>query len=187
MNEGFLFLKEDFIVTFANLVIIFLLNVLGTCLKNLKTSFLAQKAIKPVYVTTFIDSIVFLYAFKLTAVSSGYGFFLAFAAGKMFGVFLGNKIEKKLAYGLLEVDVYKHMTSGKQLADILRNEGYSVTTTIGYGMDGCERLILKTVLPRNNFNDFHQLLKSDGNVHMSVKSINQIFGKVGAVETTPKF
>lgn len=164
---------------FINLMIIFLLNVLGSCLKNLKTVFLSQNAIKPVYITTFIDAIVFVYTFKLTTTSSGYGFIVTFALGKIFGVFLGNKIERKLAYGLLEVDVYKHKIQGKLLADSLRNQGYSVTTTVGYGMDGVERLVLKIILPRNGFTDLHETLKKDGNVNMSVKTISKTYGKVG--------
>ncbi|AHM57801.1 hypothetical protein EAL2_808p02960 (plasmid) [Peptoclostridium acidaminophilum DSM 3953] len=167
--------------TMINLLIIFLLNVLGTCLGNLKTTFLAQKAIKPVYVTTFIDAIIFVYAFKLTTTSSGYGFVLAFAVGKMFGVFLGSKIEKKLAFGLFEIDVYKHPIPGKLLADNLRVQGYSVTTTLGYGIEGTERLILTIILPRNHFSDFHEMLKQHGNVNMSVKSISQTYGKVGGM------
>jgi uncharacterized protein YebE (UPF0316 family) len=168
--------------TLINLLIIFTLNVLGTCLGNLKTTFLAQKAIKPVYFTTFIDAIVFLYAFKLTTTSSGYGFVLAFAAGKMFGVFLGSMIEKKLAFGLLEIDVYKHPVQGKILADTLREHGYSVTTSMGYGIEGTERLVLKIILPRNQFECFHKILGENGNVNMSVKSITKTYGKVGGID-----
>jgi uncharacterized protein YebE (UPF0316 family) len=167
--------------TIINLLIIFTLNVLGTCLGNLKTTFLAQKAIKPVYFTTFMDAIIFVYAFKLTTNSSGYGFVLAFAAGKMFGVFLGSIIEKKLAFGLFEIDVYKHPIQGKILADTLREQGYSVTTTLGYGIEGTERLVLSIILPRNQFDDFHKMLEQHGNVNMSVKSITKTYGKVGGV------
>jgi len=166
---------------FINLTIILLLNILGSCLKNLKTVFLSQNAIKPVYITTFIDSIVFFYAFKITTTSSGIAFVSVFAIGKLIGVFLGNKIENKLAYGLLEVDVYKHKEQGKALADELRNQGYSVTTTVGYGVNGLERLMLKIILPRNCFSDLHEILKTDGNVNMSIKTISQIYGKVGIV------
>lgn len=155
------------------------MNILGSCLKNLKTVFLSQNAIKPVYITTFIDSVVFFYAFKLTTSSSGFAFILVFASGKLIGVFLGNMIEKKLAYGLLEVDVYKHKEQGKVLADTLREQGYSVTTTIGYGVQGIERLMLKIILPRNSFSDLHEILKKDGNVNMSIKKISEIYGKVG--------
>ncbi|MBP1743027.1 MAG: hypothetical protein H6Q58_5 [Firmicutes bacterium] len=167
--------------TLINLLIIFALNVFGTCLGNLKTTFLAQKAIKPVYLTTFIDAIIFVYAFKLTTNSSGYGFVLAFAAGKMFGVFLGSMIEKKLAFGLFEIDVYKHPVQGKILADTLREQGYSVTTTMGYGIEGTERLILRIILPRNQFECFHKMLAEHGNVNMSVKSITKTYGKVGGM------
>lgn len=168
--------------TITNLLIIFILNVLGTCLGNLKTTFLAQKAIKPVYFTTFVDAIIFIYAFKLTTNSSGYGFVLAFAAGKMFGVFLGTKIEKKLAFGLFEIDLYKHPAQGKLLADTLREQGYSVTTSMGYGIEGTERLVLNIIMPRNQFADFHKMLEQDGNVNMSVKSVTKTYGKVGGID-----
>lgn len=154
---------------------------MASCLKNLKTVFLSQNAIKPVYVTTFIDSVVFLYAFKLTTTSSGFAFVIVFAVGKLLGVFIGNLIEKKLAFGLLEVDVYKHMEQGKILADVLRDEGYSVTTNIGYGVLGIERLMLKIILPRNSFSDLHELLKKDGNVNMTIKTISSVYGKVGII------
>ena len=163
-----------------DLLIIFALNVFSTCLGNLKTTFLAQKAIKPVYVTTFIDAVVFVYAFKLITSSSGYGYILSFALGKIFGVFLANKIEKKLALGLVEIEVYKHLGAGKILADKLRNQGYSVTTTVGYGTDGKE-LILKVILPRKEFPDFHELMEQNGKVNMSVKSITRTYGKIGGI------
>ena len=107
-------------IIIINYVIIFALNVFATCLGNLKTTFLAQKAIKPVYVTTFIDAIVFVYAFKLVTSSNGYGYILSYALGKLLGVFLANIIEKTLAIGQLEIEVYKHPVEGKTLADSLR-------------------------------------------------------------------
>lgn len=167
--------------TIINLLIIFVLNVFSTCMGNLKTTFLAQKTIKPVYLITFIDALVFVYAFKLITTSSGYGYILSFALGRIFGVFLANKIENKLALGLLEINVYKHPVQGKILADALRDRGYSVTTTLGYGIEGKERLILTTILPRKQFSDFHRLLEQDGKVNMSVKSITKTYGKVGGI------
>lgn len=168
--------------TIMDLLIIILLNVFSTCLGNLKTAFLAQKAIKPVYVTTFIDAVVFVYAFKLVSSSSGFGYILSFAVGKIFGVFLANKIEKKLALGLLEIDVYKDPNVGRVLADSLRDQGYYVTTSVGYGVEGKEQLILRIILPRKQFPDFHGILEQSGKVNMSVKSISKTYGKVGGVK-----
>lgn len=167
--------------TIIDLLIIFALNVFSTCLGNLKTAFLAQKAIKPVYVTTFIDAIVFVYAFKLITSSSGLGYILSFAVGRIFGVFLASKIEKKLALGLVEIEVNKHPESGKILADNLRDQGYSVTTSVGYGVEGKERLILKIIMPRKQFSDFHVIMEQYGNVNMTMKTITKTYGKIGGV------
>lgn len=167
--------------TIINLLIIFSLNIFGTCLGTLKTTFLTQKATKLVYLTTFIDAIIAIYALKLLTNSSGYGFILAFAGGKIFGIYIANMIEKKLALGLLEISVNKHPIPGKALADILRCQGYSVTTTIGYGIEGNKRLILTTILPRKQFPNFYGTLVQDGKVNMSVKSITKTYGKVGDI------
>jgi len=73
MTGAFYFLRkeENILNTVIGLLIIFILNVFSTCMSNLKTTFLAQKTIKPVYVITFIDALVFVYACKLIANSSG--------------------------------------------------------------------------------------------------------------------
>lgn len=166
------------LTTIIDLLIIFGLNVFSTCLGNLKTVFLAQKAVKPVYVTTFVDAIVFVYTFKLVTNSSGYGFILSFAFGRIVGVFIANIIENKLAFGLLEIDVYKHPDQGKLLADTLRDLGYSVTTTFGFGFEGKERLILTIILPRKKFPELYRIMGTDGKVNMSVKSVTKTYGKV---------
>ena len=170
---------------FTQLLIIFTLYTITTCLGNLKSVFLSQQAIKPVYLTTFIDAIIFTYAFKLIANSTGYGYVLAFALGRIFGVFLADKLERKLAIGLLEVNVYKHPEQGKTLADRLRDAGYSVTTSIGYGVEGKHRLILTIILPRKQFSGLKETIEQDGMVNMSVKTITKAYGKVGIPTMIP--
>lgn len=163
----------------VNLLIIFGLNVFSTCLGNLKSNFLAMKAIKQVYVITFLDALVFVYAFRLITASDGYAFVLCFALGRLCGVFLANKIEKNMAVGLIEIDVYKHLEPGKLLADNLREQGYSVTTTLGYGKEGKPRLVLTTVLPRRQFPAFRSIIEQDGSVNMAIKTVSKAYGKVG--------
>lgn len=93
---------------------------------------------------------------------------------------MASKIEKKMALGLLEVMVFKHFVEGKNLADTLRDMGYSVTTTVGYGIEGKERLILTTILPCKQFLKFQNIIEQTGKVNMSVKSITKVYGKVGS-------
>lgn len=164
-----------------NLIIIFVLNAFSTTLGNLKTVFLTKKMIRPVYAITFIDAIVFAYAFKMIADSTGLIFVVVFAAGKLFGVFLSNFIDDKLAYGDVEVSVYKHPEDGIALADNLRDLGYSVTTYKGYGINGKERLVVEIVVPRKQLPEIKEIIASEGKINMAVKD-TKTYGKVGQIQ-----
>lgn len=162
-----------------DILIIFMLNTISTSLGTLKTIFLSKQIIKPVYFTTFIDAMIFAYAFKLIADSSGFVYILAFALGRITGVFLGNLIERKVAIGLLEITVFKPIQEGKDLADKIRAQGYSVTTTVGYGIEGKNRLVLNIISLRRDFPELKKLLFRDGKVNMSIKNVVKVSGKLG--------
>ena len=145
----------------------------------LRAIFINKQAIKSVYLTTFLDSIVCIYTFKLISASSGLAFILAFALGRIAGIFLGNLIDKRLAIGLLEITVYKHVAEGKLFADQLRSEGYSVTTEMGYGIEGKNRLILIITVNRRDFPELKDLILKSGKVNMSIKNVMEVYGKIG--------
>lgn len=170
--------------TIIPLVIIFALNAISTSLGTLKAIFLSKQIIKPVYFTTFIDAVIFAYAFKLIAESTGFLYVLVYALGRITGVFIGNAIEKKVAIGLVEITAYKHPQEGKVLADELRDKGYSVTTTVGYGLEGKSRLVLTIIIPRRDLSEVKEMLIKSGNVNMSVKDIKSVSGKVGCVSVS---
>lgn len=167
------------ITMISEFLIIFGLNAISTSLGTLKTIFLSKQIIKPVYFTTFIDAMIFAYAFRLIADSSGLLYILVYALGRIAGVFLGNFIESKVAIGLLEITVYKHPEEGKVLADQLRAFGYSVTTTVGYGIEGKNRLVLSIISPRRDLPQVRELIFSSGKANMSIKNISKVSGKVG--------
>jgi len=164
-----------------NLAAIFGLNLLSTTLGNLKTILLTKRVMKLVYVTTFIDAMVFALAFKCLATSSSLLFLLFFAAGRLSGVYLGSLIESKLALGILEVSIHKHWQEGIKLADQLRTLGYSVTTFKGYGINGNDRLVITAIIPRRELAELKPLLGS--RVNMTVKDVSKTYGKIGRVQT----
>lgn len=168
-------------IEILNLVAIFGLNMLSTTLGNLKTILLTKRVMKLVYVTTFIDAMVFALAFKCLATSSSLLFLLFFAAGRLSGVYLGSLIERKLALGTLEVSIHKHWQEGIKLADQLRTLGYSVTTFKGYGINGNDRLVITVVIPRRELAELKPLLGS--RVNMTVKDVSKTYGKIGRVQT----
>lgn len=166
----------------ANLAIIFALNAISTTLGNLKTMLLTKgAATKAVYVTTFIDALVCAITLKFIADFSGIICILAFASGRLCGVFCGSRIEKKLALGMLEINIYKHTPEGIILADTLRDMGYSVTTYRGHGINGTERLDLTIIIPRRELPTLREVLGD--RVNMTIKDVSKTYGKIGQIQT----
>lgn len=163
-----------------NLVAVFALNMLSTTLGNLKTILLAKRAMRLVYITTFIDAMIFALAFKCLTSSSSLAFIIVFAAGRLCGAYLGSLIERKLALGTLEVSIYKHLQEGIDLADKLRALGYSVTTFKGYGVNGNQRLVVTVIIPRRELTELKPLLGSK--VNMSIKDVSKTYGKIGQIQ-----
>jgi uncharacterized protein YebE (UPF0316 family) len=165
------------------IVLVFILNAVSTCLGTLKTIFLSKQIIKPVYITVFLDALIFAYAFKLIAGSSGFYYILAFALGRLSGVFMGNFLDNRMAMGLIEVTVFKHLKDGIKLADELRGCGYSVTTEKGYGLQGKDRLILNIILERRELPELQGILSEHGKLNMMIKNISKTYGKIGCKRT----
>ncbi len=163
-----------------NILLVFLLNLSSTCLGTLRSILLSRKIFKPVYITTFIDSIIFVYSVTLIAKSDSFTYVIAFAFGRVFGIYVGTLIEAKLAMGVIEVVVYKHLASGQLLADRLRYYGFSVTIQIGFGIDGAEVVILTIITDRKNWGLLNRIIQeSDNTINMYVKSIDSVKGRVG--------
>lgn len=164
-----------------NIGIIFLLNAIGTTLSNLKTVFLAKQITKPVYFATFVDAVIFAYAVNLITNTPSALFVVGYAAGKLFGVILGEKIDIMLAIGIIEVSIYKHPDEGIALADHLRTIGYSVTTFKGYGVNGKERLIINVIIPKKHLPTLKEELSSVGKGNYFIKNVTKSYGKIGGI------
>jgi len=164
-----------------NVTVIFALNAVSTTLGNLKTMLLTKgSAKKAVYVTTFIDALVCAITLRFIADFSGIICILAFASGRLCGVYWGTHIEKKLALGTLEVNIYKHPREGAALADTLREMGYSVTTYRGQGINGTERLDLTIIIPRRELPNLRDVIGD--RVNMTIKDVSKTYGKIGQVQ-----
>lgn len=142
--------KEDDIMEFwYPLISIFLLNMVSNSIGTLKTIFIAKKQLKPAYVVTFLDATVFAIALKQIADGEGIWFIFAFAAGKVVGVYIGDKIDRLLNLGFIEVELYlTDLDRVKALADDLRENGLSVNTAPVYGHLGHKRYLIQVTLPK---------------------------------------
>ncbi len=152
-------------------------NAIGT----LKTIFTAKKYFKPVYGIVFVDAIIF--ALVITKVASGgeYLYILAFALGKVLGVYIGGVIEEKIAIGLIEADI---MVNDKKkmivISDHLREAGFSVNTIVMYGAYGNKRYVVEVTAKRKDIQLIKNTLAKANCFHptMTVKEVATVTGKI---------
>lgn len=159
---------------------VFFLNIAASTMGVLNTILISKKIMKPVYFVMFIDAIVFTTGIKLVSNGDSFYFILAFAAGKVIGAFLANKIEDKLALGLLEVTVFAKPDKAFLIADALREMGYGVTTMKGYGQDGNIRFSVEVTIKRKEYDLLKSILEKYGynDAAMVIKEIKKVSGKI---------
>lgn len=168
---------------FLVLFTVFILNVVSNTLGTLKTLFLAKKIMKPAYVVTFIDSIVFAYGFKMVATEDSLWVIVAFSLGKVVGAYLADILDNKMAFGLIEVTLYAKANRAHKLADSLRDLGYSVTTVKGYGFKGSERYEVNLTIKRKELSFIREFLGKNGilDATLVIREVSSVAGKI-AVE-----
>jgi uncharacterized protein YebE (UPF0316 family) len=162
------------------LLLIFGLNIISSTLGTLRSIFVTKKIMKPAYLVTLFDSLIFVYGLKMVTTGTSVWFLLAFAFGKVVGVYIGDKIEDVLAFGLFEVTVFAKKDRAIVLADSLRDLGYSVTTHKGFGLDGDEKFDLDIAIKRKELPLLKQILGRHGydNATMVIREIAGVTGKI---------
>lgn len=161
-------------------LIIFIINVISNCLGTLKTIFISKNMKNPVYIVTAVDALVF--AFVIKSISNGDNIItiLAFVLGKVVGVYVGQIVDGKLALGILDISLFTKEAKGIELADTLRDIGYSVTTQKGYGYNGSERFIVNITIARKEMDFLLELLTKFGfdKATMIIKEVKSVNGKI---------
>ena len=142
-----------------NILLILLLQLVYVPLLTLRTIFLVKNI-------TFLAALfgiveMLIYVFGLSLVFSGDQSLLAmvvYAVGFGLGVILGTKIENKLAIGYVYVTI-NTQNKNQELIDVLRTNGFAVTTYIGEGRDS-DRYKYEILAKRNREKELFQLVES---------------------------
>lgn len=157
-----------------------LINAISNTLGTL-TIFNTKRYMKPTYILTFLDAIIFATVMKQISSGDGIYFILAYAVGKLIGVYFADIIEKKMAFGILEIDFYLNDKEKMiQIADFLRDMGYSVNTTFTYGYGGAKRYRIEVTMLRKELPILEEVLrKFDYNEPtLSIKEVSKVKGKI---------
>ncbi|MGF7057950.1 DUF5698 domain-containing protein [Brassicibacter mesophilus] len=171
-------MTQDIILTLIGL---FLVTALTNILATLKSILMAKKIMNPVYFLVFVDAIIFATVVGKVTSSEGIHFAIAYALGRTLGVFIGNKIEDRLALGILEVDVFLNNKNKMiEIAEKLREEGYTVNNFLARGNNGDKRYKVEVVIRRKEFKVLGDIMDECGitNPTLKIKNLNKVEGKI---------
>ncbi|MBS4539389.1 hypothetical protein GOQ27_13010 [Clostridium sp. D2Q-11] len=163
------------------LIVLFLVTAFTNILATLKSILLAKNIMNPVYFLVFIDAIIFATVLGKVTSSKGIHFAVAYALGKTLGVFIGGKIEERIALGILEVDLFLNNKNKMiELAEKLRAEGYTVNNFLARGNNGDRRYKLEVVIRRKEFKILEGIMNECGvtDPTLKIKSLNKVEGKI---------
>ena len=171
-------MTESIILTLIGL---FLVTALTNILATLKSILLAKNIMNPVYFLVFVDAIIFATVLGKVTSSEGIHYAVAYALGRTLGVFIGGKIEGRLALGILEVDIFLNNKNKMiELAESLRKEGYTVNNYLARGNNGDRRYKVEVVIKRKEFKVLQDIMDECGVMDptLKIKNLNKVEGKI---------
>lgn len=163
------------------IVALFLVTAFTNVLKTLKTILMAKKIMNPVYLFVFLDAMVFTAVLTKVTSSEGIQYTIAFALGKTLGVYLGGKIEDKMALGILEVDLFLNdKRKAVEIGQRLRETGYTVNNFDVHGNNEVERYQIEVVIDRKEFKVLEDIIQEFNviNPTLKIKTLNKVDGKI---------
>ncbi|KYG88901.1 DUF2179 domain-containing protein [Metasolibacillus sp. FSL H7-0170] len=142
----------------SNIVLIIILQLIYVPFLTLRTIFLVKNVTFLAAIFGMIEMLI--YVFGLSLVFSGDQSILAmvvYAVGFGLGIFLGAKIERKLAIGYVYATI-NTQKKNDELVAFLRNAGFAVTIYVGEGRDS-ERYKYEILTKRNREPELFQIVE----------------------------
>lgn len=110
---------------------------------------------------------------------------LFYASGYAAGNFIGMTIDEKLAKGNMMLLIITD-NNNQGLADELREKGFGVTTSKGYGLNGSEKIQLLVVLPKSRYAELRTVLDSNENENGMYTAILDVKDAFSTKMATPR-
>jgi uncharacterized protein YebE (UPF0316 family) len=163
------------------LITLFLVTAFTNILATLKTILMSKKIMNPVYLLVFMDAMIFATIVTKINSADGIQFTIAYALGKTVGVFIGGKIEDRLALGILEVYLFlNNRDKVRQISKKLRDTGYTVNNFVVGGNNEDKRYQIEVVIKRKEIKVLEDIIKDYGvlNPTMKIKTLSKVDGKI---------
>lgn len=176
--EGDVFMNTNILLALIGL---FLITAFTNILATLKTILMAKKIMNPVYLLVFADAMIFATTISKVTNGDGIQFTIAYALGRTVGVYIGGKVEDKMALGILEVDIFLNdKNKVNQISKKLRETGYTVNNFLVGGNNEEKRYQIEVIIKRKEFNILESIIEEYGVVNptLKVKTLNKVDGKI---------
>ncbi len=140
-------------------LVIFALRVIDMTLDTMRLLFVVRGKRVIVWVLGVITNTIYIVAISSVLTGKNHPFTIfCYACGYATGNILGMRLEERLAIGYKEINVISK-TSGKQIAETLRDKGFGVTEMVGQGMNGYVAII-KTNVKRKQVKEVRKIIES---------------------------
>lgn len=138
--------------------LIFIARMSDVTLATLRNIFLSKSVKYIVPFLGFIEVLIWLLAIsQIMRNLHNPVCFLAYALGYSLGIFVGIKIEERLALGLQIMRIFTHQ-GPDELRQILTQHDYGVTVIDAHGTKGPVKILL-TIVKRKDINTIRELIK----------------------------
>jgi len=125
------------ITTFSELLLIFIAKVIEVTIGTVRNILIVKGYRAPAVLLALVEITIWVFVASqvINGISESPMKGIAYALGYTAGIYFGSVVEKKLAFGKTMVQVITTPDNGIVLADILRKQGYGVTSVEAKGKD----------------------------------------------------
>ena len=157
-------------------LVIMSLRIVDVSLATTRTILLTKGKAKTAACIGFFEIIIYTKVLADIVTNLGQWYYLiAYALGFSLGNYIGTKIERKLAFGDVQIRMIIH-PDYYYIINELRNMHFGVTTFLGEGRDGERKMILITA-KRKRVNELYNYLQSNQiNAFVNVNDITSYSG-----------
>lgn len=157
-------------------VLVFLARMVDVSLNTVKMKAMMRGDKKQAASVAFVEVIIYtLAASKAFAYVDKPFILLMYATGYALGNFVGMTIDEKMSKGTMMLLVVKDKDEW-DLAGELRADGFGVTTSTGYGLEGSEKEQLLVVVPKKKHQELKDKInKGNKSVYTAVIDVKEAY------------
>ena len=156
--------------------LIFCSRVVDVTLGTLRIVFISQGRKKLAPIVGFFEILVWLVAMgQIFSNLTNFIYYIAYAGGFAMGNYVGLIVEGKISLGLLSLQLILRENPEK-LVNILKEQGYSITTMTAEGPKGLVKMVLLVIKRKNLRNILETIRSNNPKAFISVEQVKSVSG-----------